>query len=166
MAGKKPLDVRGYYKVLKVSPEAPPDEIRLAYAMSRQNAAGPHLARIERAFETLKDAGKRAAYDREGLRRPNPLKSPYALPVCVAVLIIVLGVLYLPGLLRGRRTFRDGQTLLDVRTGREFGVVVRSESAHRFPQGTVAPAYLVRPAAGGQERWYPASDLLASCEGK
>ncbi|MBI3450344.1 MAG: hypothetical protein HY049_15695 [Acidobacteria bacterium] len=166
MAPRKPLDLKGYYRILKVSPEAPPDEIRLSYALVRQDANGPHLKRIEEAYETLKDPAKKAAYDREGFERPDPLKSPVTLAATVVVFIAILAAIYGPGYLRSRKSFQPGQTLVDVASGREFGSVVRFEDSHRFPQGSSTPAYLVRMPGAEGERWYPAYDLQASCEGR
>src|SRR5882672_5249010 len=109
MASRKPLDLKGYYRTLKVSPGAGTDEIRLSYAMVRQNASGPFLKRVEEAFETLKDAERRASYDREGLEGTQVLKKPGTLAGALVVLVATLAIVFVPGLLRGMKTFRQGQ---------------------------------------------------------
>lgn len=163
MVNRKPLDLKGHYRILKVSPGASPDEIRLSYAMVRQNASGGLLKRVEEAFETLKDAERRAAYDREGLEGSKILKNPATLGGAIALLVLILAVIYGPAVARGMKSFRQGQTLVETRTGRDFGVVVAHEEAHRFPPGVTAPAYLVRMAGTNEERWFPAYDLQSSC---
>jgi len=164
MAKRKVLDVRGYYRALKVSPEVPQEEVRLAYAMAKQNAAGPQLKRIELAFEVLNSREKRKQYDTEGIAKFNPLKSPWTLVGAIVVLVASVLLLWIPEIrMRGKR-FQPGQTLVETSTRREFGVIVRVESTHRFPEGITAPGYLVRLAEGGEERWFPAIDLQASCE--
>jgi curved DNA-binding protein CbpA len=165
MAKPKPLDVKGHYRILKVATDAGVEEIRLATAMAKQNAAGPYLRKIEEAWETLSVAERREAYDRMGLDRPNPLKSPYTLAACVALLIGAFVWLYLPEIRMRSKTFAAGQTLIEVHTGREFGQVLERSTSHLFPQGVRAPAYLVRMAAGG-DRWLPAADLQATCDAR
>jgi len=166
MAKKKPLDLKGYYRALKVSPEAPPDEVRLSYALVRQGAAGPYLKKIDEAFETLRDPARRAAYDQQGHRKAGKPNKTAILAGALSLLVLVLAVVYGPGFLRGLKSFREGQTLVEIRTGREFGVVVRYDGSHAFPQGSTLPAYLVRLAASGDERWFPAYDMQAACKGR
>ncbi len=163
---KKPLDVKGFYRIIRVDPEASPDEIRLAYAMAKQNAAGAYLKRIDEAYGALKDPGRRAEYDHQGHARANPLKSPYTLAGSIAALVLVLAVVFVPAMSRRLRSFSAGKALVDARSGRAFGVVVRHEEAHAFPQGGSSPAYLVRLAANGEERWYPARDIQETCEAR
>jgi curved DNA-binding protein CbpA len=166
MAKKKPLDLKGYYRLLKVSPEAPVDEIRLAYAMVKQEAVGPYLKRLEAAYRILKDPKAREAYDKEGLSTFNPLKSPATLVVSIVLLITIFFWLWLPQINLRRKSFSPGQTLVEMRTGREFGRVVSYESSHAFPGGATSPAYLVRMGETGSERWIPAIDLQATCDGQ
>jgi curved DNA-binding protein CbpA len=166
MVKRKPLDLKGYYRTLKVSPGVEIDEIRLSYAMVRQNASGPHLKRVEEAFETLKDSTRRAAYDMEGLEGTKIFKQPSTLAAAAALLVLIIAVVYGPGLLRGMKTFKQGQTLVETRTGRPFGVVVQYEDSHQFPQGGSAPAYLVRMAGSAELRWLPSYDLQSICDGR
>src|SRR5262245_24237800 len=108
MAPKKPLDLKGHYRILKVSSEVSSDELRLSYALVRQDATGPLAKRIEEAYETLKDPARKAAYDREGLEGPEPMKSPITLAAAVVALTAVLAVAYGPAYLRSRKSFRPG----------------------------------------------------------
>jgi len=166
MVKKKPLDLKGYYRTLKVRSDASAEEIRLSYAMARQDAAGPFLRKIDEAFDTLRDATRRTAYDRQGLEGRQALKRPSTLAGAMALLAVVVAGVYGPELLRGLKKFRPGQTLVEARTGREFGEVVRFEDSHRFPQGGSAPAYLVRIAGSKDQRWLPAYDVQAVCDGR
>ncbi|MCI0548625.1 MAG: hypothetical protein L0027_15240 [Candidatus Rokubacteria bacterium] len=166
MPPKRPRDTRGYYRALKIAPDASPDEIRLAYAMVKTTSEGPHLRRIEQAYQTLKDPRRRAAYDKEGQPRFDPLKSPITLVAAVAVLIAVFIWLWLPEINLRRKSFRPGQTLVEIRTGRTFGEVTRYEVRHSFPGGVTGPAYLVKLDGGGSERWFPARDLQTTCNGR
>lgn len=163
---KKPLDTRGYYRVLKVAPDAPQNELSLAAAMAKSTATAAQQRRIEEAFNVLKDPRKRAAYDREGIRAFEPLKSPVTLVVAVALLIAAFVWFWLPEIRMRSKSFNPGQTLVETRTSRVFGEVVRYESNHAFPGGVRAPAYLVRVGTGGPERWFPAIDLQATCEAR
>ncbi len=166
MAKKKtPLDTKGYYRALKVSPEASVDEIRLAYAMAKQNAAGPYLARLEKAYDVLKDRESRAAYDAEGQQRTNYLRNPLTLVACIVVLVAAFALLWLPGIRLRQKTFLTGQELVTISTRAPFGEVLRYKPRHEFANGARGPAYLVRLAATGAERWFPAIDLQVTCEG-
>jgi curved DNA-binding protein CbpA len=166
MAQRKPLDLKGYYRLLKIASDASPDEVRLAYAMAKSTAEGPHLRRIEDAYAVLKDPRKRAAYDKEGQKSFEPLKSPATLAVAAAALIGVFVWLWLPEINLRRKSFRPGQTLVEIRSGRPFGEVVRYEASHSFPGGSSGPAYLVKLGTTGSERWFPAIDLQATCDGR
>jgi curved DNA-binding protein CbpA len=166
MANRKPLDLQGHYRVLKVASDASLDEIRLSYAMAKQNASGALLKRIEDAFEALKDQDRRSTYDREGLEGSDLLRKPVTLAAAFGLLVIILAAVYGPGILRGMKSFREGQRVSDARTGHEFGTVIRYEPSHHFPQGSTLPAYLVRMAGTGEERWFPAYDMQASLDGR
>src|SRR6266850_1619431 len=136
MANRKPLDLKGHYRTLKVSSDASPDEIRLSYAMAKQNASGSLLKRIEEAFETLRDQDRRSVYDREGLEGSDILRKPATLAAALGLLLVTFAAIYGPGILRGMKSYREGQSVVETRTGREFGTVVRYEASHRFPQGS------------------------------
>ena len=166
MANRKPLDLEGHYRILKISPDASPDEIRLSYAMAKQNASGSLLKRIEEAFDILRDPDRRSAYDREGLEGSDVLRKPATLAAILALLLITLAAVYGPEILRGMKTFKEGQKVSETRTGREFGTVLRFDPAHRFPQGSTLPAYLVRMAETGEDRWFPAYDMQASLDSR
>lgn len=163
MAAKISPDPKGYYRILRVSPEATHDEIRLAHAMAMQGVSGPHLRRMEQAYGILKSPKSRAAYDKERLRRERPFFSPRTLLIAVAVLVVVFLWLWLPGIRMHGKTFRAGQSLVEIRTGRQFGQVMKYESHHSFPEGMNGPGYLVKVGTGDQERWFPAIDLQATC---
>lgn len=160
-------DSLGHYRALKVNPAADVEEIRLAYAMAKQTATGPYLRRVEDAYEVLKDARRRAAYDRLGgapsIDWGKYLKSPWTLVVCVAILSAAIALIWVPDIRMRSKHFQAGQVLTLIGSGSEFGEVVRVDPAHRFPQGLVAPAYLVRLAGGSEERWYPEVDLQSTC---
>jgi curved DNA-binding protein CbpA len=161
-----PLDKKGYYRLLKVSPETSADEIRLAFAMAKQNAAGPHLQKMEEAYEVLKDKESRAAYDAEGQgQRASYLRNPLTLVACIVVLAASIALLWLPDLRLRQKSFQTGQELVTIGTRAPFGEVVRYNPRHEFANGTSGPAYLVRLAETGAERWFPAIDLQATCEG-
>jgi DnaJ-class molecular chaperone with C-terminal Zn finger domain len=55
-----------YYATLGIAPEATPEEVRRAYRDQAQEAMADRerFERLSRAFETLKDPARRAAYDR------------------------------------------------------------------------------------------------------
>jgi len=161
---RTPLDTKGYYRVMRVRPDCSLDEIRLAYAMAKQNATGPYLEKLEEAYETLKDDKKRAAYDAEGLQGVNYLQNPLTLTAAIVVLIVVFIFLWLPDIRLHGKSFQPGQQLSTASTRAPFGSVVRYDPSHTFPNGTRGPAYLVRLADSGIEQWFPAVDLQASCE--
>lgn len=158
----KPLDTKGYYRLLKIAPESSHEDIRLAYAMARTQVEGQSLRRLEEAYKVLKNPKTRAAYDKEGLRQFEPLRSPVTLVAAVVLLIVSFVWLWLPEIQMRRKSFRSGQTLVEIRTGRVFGEVVRYETRHEFPGGMTAPAYLVKLGESGTERWFPAIDLQAT----
>lgn len=158
--------MHGYYRALKVSTDASSDDIRLAYAMAKQEVAGPALKRVERAFEVLNDPARRKEYDAEGISKFDPLKSPWTLVAALAVLVGAIALLWIPDIRMRNRRFQAGQTLYGIQTRQEFGTVIRAESAHAFPDGIAAPGYLVRLAGSGEEKWFPAVDLQASAEAR
>jgi curved DNA-binding protein CbpA len=159
-----PLDVKGYYRLLKVSRMADIDEIRLSYAMAKQNAEGPYLAKLEKAYETLKIPQTRAKYDAEGIRQTDLLRSPFTLAAAIVVLIGAIVVLWLPEIQMRMKRFEPGQELVSASTRQQFGTVVNYDPAYQFPGGNRGPAYLVRLTDGSQEKWFPAIDLQATCE--
>ncbi len=166
MAQKKPTDPKGYYRLLKIARDASADEIRLAYAMAKTTSEGSQLKRLEDAYEVLKNPKRRAAYGKEGQRVVEPLKSPITLVIAVVALIGVFLWLWLPEINLRRKQFRAGQTIVEIRSGRPFGEIVRYEGNHSFPGGGSGPAYLVKVGGTGSERWIPAIDLQATCNGQ
>jgi hypothetical protein len=74
------------------------------------------------------------------------------------ILLLFAGFVF-PGFLRpSPPPYHSGDRLLQNSDGVFLGEVVRRQTAHRFPRGQVADAYLVR-LPHGEERWYPAGDL-------
>lgn len=161
----KPLDPKGHYRALKVSADAEADEIRLAYAMAKQNATGPYLQKIDAAYEVLKNPASREAYDKEGLSKGlDFMKSPITLLAAIAVLAVVIFFLWLPGIQMRSKKFEAGQVLVRKASGREFGKVIRVDPSHPFGAGVTTTGYLVELADGGRQVWLPAIDLQATCE--
>lgn len=161
---KKPLDTKGYYRLLKVAPDAPQDELSLAAAMAKSSASPALQKRIDEAYKVLRDPKKRAAYNMEGIRGFEPLRSPATLVAAVVILIGIFVWLWLPEIRKRNKSFSTGQTLVETRTNRVFGEVIRFEARHEFPGGVTAPAYLVKLGEHGSERWFPAIDLQATCD--
>ena len=160
-----PLDPEGHYKILKVSPEAGADEVRLAYAMAKQNASGPYLQKLEAAYEALKDPKRREAYDGEGVPEGTPiLKNPITLVVAIAILIGAIAFLWVPDIRMRSRKFEAGQTLVKMGTSRPFGKVIQVDRSHQFNAGPAMTGYLVELAENGRRVWLPAIDLQATCE--
>ena len=73
---------RDYYKILNVSPDATPEEIRGAYRSlafryhpdrNPRPAAAWLMAAVNEAYEVLSDPRKRMAYDRGRIKKDSPL---------------------------------------------------------------------------------------------
>ncbi|HEY3176976.1 MAG TPA: DnaJ domain-containing protein [Candidatus Polarisedimenticolia bacterium] len=166
-------DSKGYYEILGVRPTASDDEIRLAYALLKgsedsRTEHGVENDAITRAYEFLKNPGRRQAYDRAETESKFSfsvgfkLNDPRLLAVCLALLLAILGLVWVPLYASRFRSFSAGDRLIDER-GSEFGVVVQSDERHLFHGGVAAPAYLVETSPGGELRWYPAADLQGTC---
>jgi hypothetical protein len=166
-------DTKGYYRVLGVNPNASDDEIRLAHALlkgSEDSIAerGLENDEITRAYEYLKNPGRRQAYDMaETGRRLSPrialnLDNPRILVACLVLLLAIVGLVWVPLYGSRFRSFAAGDRLVDTR-GAQFGVVVQSDEHHLFAGGVVAPAYLVEMPGSGQLRWFPAADIQGTC---
>jgi len=163
----KPLDPKGFYRILKITPEASADEIRLAYAMAKQSAEGPYLQKLHAAYEVLKNPAAREAYDKEGLSQSlDFMRSPLTLVVAVAILAAVLYWMWLPGIRMHGKKFQAGQTLVRTSSGSEFGKVIRVDPSHRFGDSPATTAYLVELAETGKQVWLPAIDLQATCDAR
>lgn len=165
-------DHLSYYAALKIRPEAGAAEIRLAYEFLKQSYRDGRkqldITTIRAAYKTLGDPKQRKAYDagqaaREpGLGQLVKALRAYSLPimaVTLAVSFVVLLFLVGPEVRARFVGFDSGDELYWAATTRDLGTVDAYAEAHTFTTGTVAPAYRVRPADGGEPVWYPARDL-------
>jgi curved DNA-binding protein CbpA len=163
-------DPRGYYRALNVSADASPEEIILAYRFLKQSYRERRekldIARIQAAYDTLSDQKRRAAYDRRdaaGRRRAGPGKGRFGSPAILVGLMVVLAVVLAwslgPSLRVAMTSFEPGDELVLRSSGAMLGTVEAYEPQHRFHNGAVAPAYLVRESSGAEAEWYPVGDL-------
>jgi DnaJ-like protein len=171
-------DPRGYYKVLNVSPDASPEEIRLSYGFRKQSwrerHAGLNIGLVQEAYDTLRDTARRAEYD-GATPAPNAASSTTPgwsparigtsgiLGALLLVLVVVVGVMYRTEIRAAFTRYSAGDVLYDTGTGGRFGTVVRYEAGHRFENGAVASAYLIEEPARAEPAWYPAHDLERIC---
>jgi curved DNA-binding protein CbpA len=165
-------DPQGYYAALNIGPDASAAEIRLAYEFLKQSyhTERKHLdiGKIRAAYKVLSDPKERRSYDAGDANRRaakgellRQLKA-HALPIAIALLAVSAAVLlYLVGPdVRAQFVgFDSGDELYWADGSRDLGTVEAFVQQHTFPSGAVAPAYLVRPAGGGEPIWYPARDL-------
>lgn len=166
-------DPEGFYQILNVGLDASAEEILLSYRFLkiafRERRKKLNIGLIQEAYETLSDQEKRTEYDARS--RPSavaasdrqgavsPFSSPVLLLSLIAVFLIVLVVVKGPDMRAALISFHQGDRLYLMEDESSMGTVVSYESDHRFHNGAVAPAYLLREA-GGQEEWYPARDLV------
>jgi curved DNA-binding protein CbpA len=175
---RRPTEVRvrnrdplGHYQALNVSPDAGSEEIVLAYRLLKQayheRRDRLDIGRIQKAYQTLMDAERRARYDEMGRQRRGSLRAGVGTPgmlVClVAILAVSLGVTLGPSLRYALVSFDPGDELY-WNDGEGFlGTVQRYEPQHRFENGSAASAYLLETPTGDQV-WYPARDLARLTE--
>ena len=163
-------DSQGYYRALGLEPDATEEQIQLAYEAIGERPPADRVAsmsEVERAYSVLKNPASRMVYDRTETSAPRHARKRYlndlrVLAACLALLVGILGLVWLP-LYGGRfRTFSAGDRLVDL-DGASFGIVVQSHERHPFPGGALAPAYLVEMSLTKELRWFPVADLQAAC---
>lgn len=178
MQNKDPL---GYYASLNISPGASREEVRLAYRFLKNSYLETRsrkidIAKARAAFDTLNDAGRKAAYDRGDLataqagddREPVVDRSwranwkQYVTILTLVLVVVLAGLVYTfyGAAIRGAfNHFEPGDTLYRKGETAPLGTVSTYEPDHVFPNGASGDAYLVHPAPQGEPRWYPAGDL-------
>ncbi|MCZ6650129.1 MAG: hypothetical protein O7F11_08895 [Acidobacteria bacterium] len=167
-------DPQGFYRALNISAHASAEEILLSYRFLKQTFRERRtkldIGLIQEAYETLSDQERRSEYD--VLSRPGAgtartrarngtvsrFSSPVLLLCLMVVFIVVLAVVKGPDLRAAFISFHQGDQLYLMEDDSSLGTVVAYEGDHRFHNGVLAPAYLLR-RAGGHEEWYPARDL-------
>jgi hypothetical protein len=165
-------DSKGFYRALLLEPDASQDQVQLAYEMLcelPEGQAGPARTEIERAYTVLSHPTSRLAYDR--LETTPPVERPKLnlnlnngrlLAACVGLLLVILVVVWVPLYGSRFRSFSTGDQVTDL-SGRSFGTIVQSDERHLFPGGVAAPGFLVELSGTKQLRWYPVTDLQATC---
>lgn len=164
-------DPRGYYDILNVRPDASPEQIELAYALLKKSyqerRRAVDIARVQAAYETLRDVDRRRAYDgvrsRSSARQRTRLSKTRVLLVLVGIFVVVTLTIHGPSWKADLTRFSPGEALALAETGEPFGTVLRFEARHMFGNRAVASAYLISPADGREKVWYPARDLTRIC---
>ncbi len=155
-------DSRGYYKLLNLEPGSGIEEVNLAYGFlkyeSEKDGKAPDR-KTQEAHACLSDPGRKAAYDtRRGDVEATARKRMTSYVVLLVILFAFAAFIF-PGFLKpAPGPFHSGDRLVRSSNGSFFGEIVRREQFHKFPKEKVAAGYLVR-LPGGEERWYPGSDL-------
>lgn len=162
-------DPKGYYAALGISPGATASEIRLSYNFIKQSYHEERrhvdIAKIQAAYEVLSDPNARRKYDRGVAAAggvPKWMKSISVRQVFVPALIVsalVLLALLGPDLRAQFRSFEPGEEIYWAENEEPLGKVLSFEREHRFSTGSVAPAFEILPASGGEPVWYPARDI-------
>lgn len=160
----------GYYRILRVAPDATEEQIQLAYEHLEEMAPerrGASWTEIMRAYMVLMDKAARRAYDALDTaprKRPRKqlLNDARLLAVCVVLIVAIVGFVWVPLYGDRFRTFSPGDRLVTV-SGRPFGTVVKSEERHIFPGASPAPAYLIETEPSRELRWFPAADIKGTC---
>lgn len=169
-------DAQGYYRALRLAPEASAQEIQLAYEMLTEisdEERGVPLSEVERAYTVLINPGARRIYDRvcrSGAsftpRTSGPTRRSLddwrVLAATTALLVAILGFVWLPLYGDRFRSFSAGDRLVNLQ-GAAFGVVVETADRHDFPTGISAEAILIDLADGSGLRWFPAADIRGTC---
>ncbi len=171
-------DTKGYYRTLRLQPDATAEEIQLAFELLEElpdEERGAPLSDVLRAYSVLKDPAARRAYDQmqtmpsatrtrgQSRARGGSLFDDVRILIACGVLLVgVMGFVWYPLYGSRFRSFSTGDQLVDLK-GAPFGLVVKSDEYHAFPGGVEAPAYLIEVHATGTLVWYPASDLTSTC---
>ncbi len=159
-------DPLGYYAALNIGPDASRQEIRLAWEFVK-NAPASRQAKIREAYAVLIRPERRQLYDSGRMKGARPLvprelRKHLNSVAVLAVLLLVFGTIILYGfgddLRAGLTSFSPGDELA-WNDGTPLGTVLAYEGDHVFPSGVRGAGYQVRPADGGEDVWYPASDL-------
>lgn len=169
-------DPLGYYAALNVSPGANDIEIVLAFKLLKR----AHLERrksldiglVQEAYDVLRVPSQRNLYDQGKIARrggrtfvaKRPRSSErtrgiVTLAVLAVILVAVLAVIYGSSIRATFIRFDPGDTLYRTGNVRPLGSVVQYDEHHVFPNGADVPAYRIKSASTGAEKWYPASDL-------
>lgn len=158
-----PLDLKGYYAILRLTPGAGLEQVKQAYQEMegswRQNKDLPRF-QIQEAYRFLSDPQAKAAYDAQcGPKAGPPSKSrPMVLSGAMLFLVVVAGFISPGFLLGGPEPFHAGDILVHSGGKGILGTVRRLESSHHYPTAMIGEAYLIESPAG-ERRWYPAGDL-------
>ncbi len=161
-------DPHGHYAALSVRPDAPGEEIDLAYRLLKlahqERRGSVDIARARAAYAELGDPQRRANYDSLGQTRilagaSGRLRTPGVLMGLVAILALILIWTIAPAVRTGLTSFSPGDDLYQRGNGRWLGTVQRYEANHTFHNGSQAPAYLLEPSPGADGIWYPSRDL-------
>lgn len=164
-------DAHGYYRALRLTPEATRREIQLAYEMLTEvsdEERGATRAQVERAYAILVKPSSRKDYDRictstgRAVATRRPLDDWRVLAACFVLLVGILGFVWVPLYGDRLKSFDPGDRLID-RKGAPFGVVVEIADAHPFPSGVTTAGILIDLSDGTGPRWFPASDIRAIC---
>ena len=170
-------DTKGYYRALGVPPTATDSEIRLSYVLLKKSSGAgptedesdnPEIDETTRAYNFLKNPERRRNYDRAETTGHAPVNMKVKLDdvrVLIASVVLLAGILgfvWVPLYGSRFRTFAAGDRLVNT-AGSAFGLVVRSEEAHLFPGGVMAPGFLIELPGTKELRWYPADDIKAAC---
>lgn len=171
----KHKDTLGYYRTLRVSTDAGDDEIRLSYALLKQNfdegSRDPRWLAAQKAYDVLRVPARRREYDTQQSRRGGGgmkldiklnLNSPKLLATCCGLLLAIFVLIWYPLYGARFRSFTAGDHLVDLK-GQEFGTVVQVEEMHTFPTGAAGPGYLIEKSDTRQLQWIPALDVQGAC---
>jgi curved DNA-binding protein CbpA len=173
--GSKPKSIKEYCEILGVSPNASPDEIRLAFVLLKresQTSGSPPLRDLQEAYQRLtepnrKDVSARAP-QRTGPGADTLSRSSVSalliLAGAFAALVVVLALYVYPMYGYRLKHFGPDSMLLEARTGRPFGTILEVQAAHAFPNGSVGPAYRLRLEPDGRESWLPQNDVHYLCQ--
>lgn len=170
----KNRDPKGYYEILKVSPGASRQEIRLGYVFLKgsykNGKKSLDIATIRLAHKTLSDPKLRQQYDagpapRFGSRSRSAGGSRLnSSPLLVGLAVVLLGVLIFAFDLHAHFvSFDVGSELYWKKSSRPLGTVVEYSEAHPFEDGRSLSAYRVELDTGGEPAWMPALDLHRNC---